>query len=116
MPGETWERKQCKLTQEQADAFRATVTLPFIDVKGPCPRCNEETSFTYSVIGFYGVREMDTEQEREAFQKLVDDFGLEPRETKADFTVYCRCEGTHDKRPEGEEGCGAYWQYYVEWE
>jgi hypothetical protein len=67
-------------------------------------------------MGFYGVKEMDPQKESEAFQELVEHFDLEPQETEADFTVYCRCEGAHAKRPEGKEGCGAYWQYHVDWE
>ena len=116
MAGEQYQRKECKLTQAQAEAFDVMPDMPFIDVRGSCPRCGDETRFSYSISGFFGVKKLDDQQEREAFKALTENFGLEPRETEADFTVYCRCEGNHDKRPEDKEGCGAYWQYHVDWE
>jgi len=113
---EPWERKEIKITNAQAEAFDARLDLPDLILNGPCPRCKDGFNFRYQIIGLQGVKPIDNAaEERAALKTLVDDLQVDPQGTEADFTMFCRCGGDHDKRPADKEGCGAYWQFHAEW-
>jgi hypothetical protein len=60
-------------------------------LRGPCPRCA-------APIDIPIVRQ------------VVKSFGAAP-DTDNVEPVMCTCEETHDGRPEGRVGCGAYWNF-----
>ncbi|MER7764038.1 hypothetical protein [Streptomyces sp. NPDC097619] len=63
---------------------------------GTCPRCGCAFAFTYTRRVFRHPR---------------------PRSGRVDgatVPVLCVCGSPHEGRPEGEEGCGAYWNVVLE--
>ena len=67
-----------------------------LSLRGPCPRCG--TVIEIPVFD-YVVRRAG----RPTSAAEPPDAGIEP--------VICTCDEPHEGRPEGQVGCGAYWNF-----
>ncbi|MBZ6249116.1 hypothetical protein KVH27_12005 [Streptomyces olivaceus] len=78
------------------DFGRDAQALPVDDgttvLSGTCPRCGCSFTFTYRPRAFRGPRR-----------------GRQRGAPYPEFPVMCTCASEHAERPDGEEGCGAYW-------
>lgn len=77
------------------EGFTATPSGDAVAVKGTCPRCQGETSWTFrkGEMGVVGADDVETVRERTP-------------------TIICACGHLHEKRPDDsdEDGCGAFWK------
>ncbi|KUN79275.1 hypothetical protein [Streptomyces griseoruber] len=67
----------------------------YLVASGPCPRCNAHLEIPIVT---------------EAVRALGNGG---PASGGTEVPMYCECEGEHPGRPDGEEGCGAYWLLVV---
>ncbi len=67
-----------------------------IVLEGPCPACSEPFTYDWPLV-------------------VVRDWVMESAGPRAPepVTVYCQCRRAHAGRPEGEMGCGRYWELDV---
>lgn len=75
-------------------------TAPFtrgVLISGDCPRCGHHMTFPVFTRVFQSAGAAPVQPDREDM--------IEP--------MLCTCENAHPGRPDGEEGCGAYWAVFV---
>ncbi|MXM62171.1 hypothetical protein GR925_01565 [Streptomyces sp. HUCO-GS316] len=86
------ESSSQEYSQRAADRFELVRhARRYLVASGPCPRCNAH---------------LDIPVVTEAVRRLGNG-ALASGATEV--PMYCVCEGEHQGRPDGEEGCGAYW-------
>src|SRR3712207_3076364 len=73
-----------------------------LNASGPCPRCRHDASGTPELEVALATSGPDLAAE-------VDELGQE------EFTFVCDCRGDHAGRPDGRDGCGAYWRMVAQW-
>lgn len=82
------ERTDDEYSQRFVDACSVAEIRRGYLLTGPCPRCTDSMEFELPTGIFLGT-------------------GL--RATDDSLPVMCTCKGDHPGRPNGDEGCGAYW-------
>jgi hypothetical protein len=94
--------------QERTDAQYATTAagnfeieeykVGVLTLRGPCPRCGAmiEIPVVNRVVRAVGQVA-----------------AASPRQASDGEPVICTCEEPHDGRPEGQVGCGAYWNFIL---
>ena len=80
-----------------ADAFSVVSIRGGVILRGSCPRCGDLMEFPYVERVYRGLGG----QAQQAGQLGV-------------VQMVCTCTAQHPRRPEGEEGCGAYWNVVLQ--
>lgn len=71
----------------------ATPTSRGVILNGACPRCADPMTFPHVSTVF----------------KTASVLGQTSAADPGDVQMLCTCSESHPGRPEGEDGCGAYW-------
>jgi hypothetical protein len=86
-----------------------------LELLGNCPRCNHQTRWTAALRGVVGQTPKPADSAAAEAQAFREERGL-PANKKVDrVTAQCGCGYEHDKRPNGEVGCGAPFSVVVSW-
>jgi hypothetical protein len=80
-----------------AEVFSVRPVVGGVRLDGPCPRCGDPMDFPHVDQTYKKIRV----GRRSGEARKSSDLGL--------VRMVCTCTGEHPGRPEGEDGCGAYW-------
>jgi hypothetical protein len=72
--------------------------IGILTLRGPCPRCGAMIEIPVVDRVVRGVSQVAA---------------ASPSEASDGEPVICTCEEPHDGRPEGQVGCGAYWNFIL---
>ena len=78
-------------SQRAAARFELVTHRRYLVASGPCPRCNAHLDIPLLTEAVRGLRSGG------------------PASAATEVPMYCACEG----RPDGAEGCGAYWLFVL---
>lgn len=98
---------EAKVAATHSVQFVPNVRSPiYIISSGPCPRCSHGTSYTYPVMIFRGLEELD-EATAEELWDVLRKANKHPRTWT--FAAICQCAVKHPAAGDDAAGCGAYW-------
>jgi hypothetical protein len=94
------EKTDPEYAKRAAKEMTISTPTPGVDLlSGPCPQCRGEMRVLLPADVVKGARGIDWFRPRPA-----------PAATEAEpVPIICECGLDHPGRPEGEDGCGAYW-------
>jgi hypothetical protein len=72
-------------------------------LRGPCPRCGTTMESQVVDVIFRSSRAIRFWRQNSAL----------PDQKRHEEPMMCLCEDPHPDRPEGREGCGAYWKLTI---
>jgi hypothetical protein len=85
-----------------------------IELRGRCPRCKHDMTFTHPLVVALGVKELALEHARAATEALFEE-GVDLSSGEVHIDAWCCCAREHPGAPKDRSGCGAPFVMQVRW-